>query len=269
VQYSSEVLRTLERRGAVGFFGFTSIPGHGKTPKVYYLKCKGFEYLRLESDFSEEDIGSFVEVSPELTWTPQMYHRLRLLDLFIGLEARVAELGHLELVRTFIEYRRVKGTYVRETTDYVSEVKSSETRIVPDGAFVLGNLDTGRRGLFLVEMDMGTERIVARSSQDKRATIRLKFEQYDRYLTSGRFADAYKAYGDFRAFTLLFVTYGAERVENIRRASSDLPFRLHPYYRLTTYEQGVTDFLGMVWKSRDAADTVTHPLVQLSTEPGG
>jgi hypothetical protein len=60
-----------------------------------------------------------------------MYHRLRLLNLFIGLEAQVRDLPHLELLHTFIEYRRRKGTYVRETTDYVSDVKSSETRIVP------------------------------------------------------------------------------------------------------------------------------------------
>src|SRR5205823_4754161 len=97
VHYAGEVLRTLERRSAVGFFGYTSIPGHGKTPKVYYLKRKGYEYLRRESDFETEEIGSFVEVSPELTWTPQMYHRLRLLDLFVGLEAQVRELPHLEL----------------------------------------------------------------------------------------------------------------------------------------------------------------------------
>jgi hypothetical protein len=94
--------------------------------------------------------------------------------------------------------------------------------------------------------------------------VRLKFEQYDRYLSGGRFALTYAPYGAFRSLTLLFVTYGAERIENIRAAVSDLPARLHPYYRLTTYEQGVTDFLGSVWKSRDKADTVTYALVQQS-----
>jgi hypothetical protein len=193
-----------------------------------------------------------------------MYHRLRLLDLFIALETQVRELPHLSLVRTFLEYRRLKWTHQRETTDYVSEPFSSETRIVPDGAFILENAETGRRALFLVEMDMGTERIAARSSADRRATVRLKFEQYDRYLSGGRFAQMYAAYGQFRSFTLLFVTYGSERIENIRQAMADLPARLHPYYRLTTYEQGVADFLGLVWKSRDAADTLRYALIAQS-----
>jgi hypothetical protein len=55
---------------------------------------------------------------------------------------------------------------------------------------------------------MATERIVTRISHDRRLTLRSKIEQYDRYLTSGRFAKTYAAYGEFRHFTLLFVTYG-------------------------------------------------------------
>jgi hypothetical protein len=56
-------------------------------------------------------------------------------------------------------------------------------------------------------MDMATERIVTRISHDRRLTLRFKIEQYDRYLTSGRFAQTYAAYGQFRHFTL-FVTHG-------------------------------------------------------------
>jgi hypothetical protein len=38
--HARDVLRTLEGRGALGFFGYVSIPGQGRTPKVYYLKRK-------------------------------------------------------------------------------------------------------------------------------------------------------------------------------------------------------------------------------------
>jgi Replication-relaxation len=132
--HSGEVLRRLETRSAVGYFGFVSIPGHGKTPKVYFLKRRGYEFLRSEGGYEEEELGTFVEAHQEITWSPQMYHRLRLLDLFIALEAQVRDLPHLSIVRTFLEYRRVKWTHQRETTDYVSEPLTSETRIVPDGA---------------------------------------------------------------------------------------------------------------------------------------
>jgi hypothetical protein len=51
--------------------------------------------------------------------SPQMSHRLCLLDLIISLELSVRRLPHLSLVETFLEYRRVTGTKRRETADYV------------------------------------------------------------------------------------------------------------------------------------------------------
>src|SRR5947209_6258176 len=110
-------------------------------------------------------------------------------------------------------------------------------------------------------MDMGTERIVAKGSADRRATVHGKFEQYDRYLTSGRFARTYAACGDFRLATILFVTLGEERIENIRQAASNLPPRFHQYYRLATFERAMNDFFGPIWKSRDVFDTLLYRLV--------
>src|SRR5215218_6853144 len=57
--HAAEVLRGLERWGVVGFFGFISIPGQGKTPKVYYLRRNGWELLRSESSDFEDLTGSF------------------------------------------------------------------------------------------------------------------------------------------------------------------------------------------------------------------
>jgi hypothetical protein len=260
--HARKVLHKLEARGAVGYFGFVSIPGHGRTPKVYYLKRKGFEYLRNEGGIDEDELGAFTEAHQEVSWSPQMYHRLRLLDLVIGLETQVRDRPHLELIETFIEYRRVSGTHYRETSDYVAEPFTSETRIVPDGAFVLENRETNRRGLFFLEMDMGSERIVAKASQDTRATVTGKMVQYDRYLTSGRFAKRYETQGDFTLATILFVTYGAPRIEAIRSACAPLPLALHGYYRLAEFGQAVADFLGPVWKSRDPGDALVYGLVK-------
>jgi hypothetical protein len=127
-----------------------------------------------------------------------------------------------------------RGTRIaRETTDFVAREETPENRIIPDAAFVLENVESGRRGLFFLEMDMATERIVTQITHDRRVTLRYKIEQYDRYLTGGRFAETYAAQGEFRHFTLVFVTYGEERVDNIRRAMADLPEELHAYYRLS------------------------------------
>jgi hypothetical protein len=206
--HAAEKLRKLENRRVVGYFGYTGIPGHGKTPKVYFLTRRGYDWLINESDGAEDEIGAFRDVHREFTWTPQMYHRLRLLDLFIGLEIAVRRRPHLHLVRTLLEYRRVRGTHTRETTDYVTDIPVPENRIVPDGAFVLANRETGRQALFFVEMDMGTERITSAESRDQRATILLKFQQYDRYLTSGLLVIA--AVCNAAAFAMLCIHHDKE-----------------------------------------------------------
>jgi hypothetical protein len=169
--HAGYMLRELEARNVVGFFGFTVIRGQGKTPKVYFLKKRGYEYLIDESIYSPEEIGAFSEFAREFTWTPQMYHRLRILDCFVALETQLRMQPHVRLVQTFLEYRRRRGTQLRETADYVGAPETSATRIVPDGAFILENTETNRRALFLLEVDMGTERVTVRSSKDTRATL--------------------------------------------------------------------------------------------------
>ena len=89
-------------------------------------------------------------------------------------------------------------------------------------------------------MDMGTERIVSQITRDKRISLFHKLSQYDRYLS--RYRHTYSTFGDFRFFTLLFITIGEERIENIRRQMQTLPSELSEYYRLTTYERAMVDF---------------------------
>jgi hypothetical protein len=170
----------------------------------------------------------------------------------------------LNLVKTFLEYRRVKrqGRIARETTDFVAEEAIPENRIIPDAAFVLENVESDRRGLFFIEMDMATERIVTQISHDRRLTLHFKFEQYDRYLRSRRFARTYAEWGTFRNFTLLFVTFGEERIGNIRRALADLPAELHPYYRFATFAEAQADFLGPIWRSRSPEDAERYRLAR-------
>jgi hypothetical protein len=69
------------------------------------------------------------------------------------------------------------------------------------------------------------------------------------------YRETYAPYGDFRFFTLLFVTLNKERVEHICESTRDLPVQLAQYYRLTTYSQAMGDFLGQIWVSRSPSDT--------------
>src|SRR3954452_10008051 len=106
--HAAEVLRGLERWGMVGYFGFIGIPGQGKTPKVYYLKRKGFDLLCAEVDIDENVSGAFREVHKETTWTPQMYHRLKIIDLLLTVEQGIQNRPQLQLIKTFAEYNMVK-----------------------------------------------------------------------------------------------------------------------------------------------------------------
>lgn len=111
-------------------------------------------------------------------------------------------------------------------------------------------------------MDMATERIVSYITRDSRITLSYKLAQYDRYLQSLRYRQTYADLGEFSYFTLLFVTIGEARVENIRRQMAGLPAQLAQYYRFTVYDLAMGDFLGAIWKSRSVSDTSVYPLVR-------
>jgi hypothetical protein len=258
--HAAEILRDLERWGIVGYFGYTGIPGHGKTPKVYYLKRRGWELLCAE----RVSLSEFSEVHKETTWTPYMYHRLRIIDAMVSLEIALRNRPHLSLIQIFLEYRMIKkgSSIARETTDFVSDEEVSDNKFVPDAVFILENVETKKRGLYFLEMDLGTEQIASPVRQQSRITIRHKFMQYDKYLTTGRFARTYSLYGEFRYFTLLFVTTGDTRIDNIRHALADLPKELHDYYRFTTFEAAMGDFFGSIWQSRLFSDTMRYSLVR-------
>ena len=134
--------------------------------------------------------------------------------------------------------------------------------MVPDATFILENIETKRRALFFVEMDMATERIVSHITRDSRITLHYKISQYDRYLQSLRYSQTYAAYGEFRFFTLLFVTLGEERIENIRRELGNLPQELAAYYRFTTFDAAMGDFFSLIWKSRLLTDSRRYSLVR-------
>jgi hypothetical protein len=193
-----------------------------------------------------------------------MYHRLATVDLMLSAELAVRAKPHLSMVRTFLEYIHIKrgGKITRETADYVGTEEIIDNRIVPDAAFILENIETGNRALFFIEMDMATERIVSQITRDSRITLHSKIKHYDRYLKNHRYRERYAGFGQFGYFTLLFVTLNDTRVENIRQKLKDLPADLAPYYRLTTYDQAMGDFLGKIWKSRLSSDTETYPLVR-------
>jgi hypothetical protein len=196
-----------------------------------------------------------------------MYHRLRIIDVLISAELAIRSRPHLKMLKVFVEYRmRRRGVAPsRETTDFVDREEISENKLVPDAALIMENIETGKRALFFVEMDMGSERIVSHQPRDHRITLHYKLAQYDRYLKSLRYCETYGEYGEFRSFTLLFVTMSSERMGHILRHVQDLPVELSPYYRFTTFDEAMGDLFGPIWKSRSVADGERYCLVREKT----
>ncbi len=266
-----DVLRVFERKKLLGSIGNVGLRGGAKAPKLYHLTRSGYDAMIEAGGLSEDDVGPFVRAHTSTRWTPIMAHRMATIDLLLAAQAGVRYLEDYRIAQDFHEYRRVRRNVQRglypgkdqlqpETSDYVAEPFGSQTRIVPDAAFILENTSTGNRGLFFIETDRGTERLT--SGSDGSYSVTGKFKLYEQYLTGGRFAQSYAGHGEFQFFTLLFVTTSEARIENTRRASQRLSERLHPYFKLASFEDAKEHLLGPIWWSRNARDPTRAGLVK-------
>jgi len=264
--HASENLRRMERLNWLGHIGNTPVAGQGKTPKTYYLKAKGYNAVLEHSGRSENELGPFVRAHTGISWSPIMYHRLETVSVLIQMHLETHETKELKLIGTRLEYvrKRVGAKLHSETRDTFPAHPSGSIRVVPDAAFAVGNVTTGARALFFVELDRATEQI---AYSKRRNTIMGKFQNYDAYMKSRKFRETYARWGEFKNFSVLFITpQGADglqrRIENVRQASRDLEPRFHPFYRLGTYERTSEHFYHDGWKSRDPDDSKKYRLVR-------
>jgi len=260
----SETLLRLERQKLLGHFGNVGMRGYGKTPKVYYLTKQGHNLLQEENEAAGFQVGSFSRVNTTSRWSPQMFHRLDTIDVLMALERDVNARPAYTLTATLTEYRREKigGEWVGETTDYISGNKDPKAKIVPDAGFILENVETGRKGLFLIEVDRGTETQHTKVDAYLRQSFKHKIEQYDRYLQSGSWMQRYAVHGDFAYFTCLIITNSKQRMANMRATLSELTAVLHQYHRLSDIEDVRADFFHDRWLSRDPTDLNHHRLIK-------
>src|SRR3954452_11417110 len=83
---ASKQLRALELHRLLGHYGNITLPGYGRPPKVYFLTRKGWDILCRESATPPERIGTYKESHDEAGCSPQMFHRLRAVDLMVSPE---------------------------------------------------------------------------------------------------------------------------------------------------------------------------------------
>ncbi len=261
---ASELLLKLERYGALSHFGNSGLYGAGKTPKVYYLTKRGYRLLADEFEAMGRHVAPFKAVNMNSKWSPVMFHRMATLDVMMSLERDLAGLKDYLRVGTLVEYRqeRIGRRWRKETTDYVDDPKVSPDKIVPDAGFVVAHRGTGKRALFLIEVDCGTTQLTSFQPDSDVKTVTDKLAQYDCYLASGRVATRFPTLGSFSGFHVLIITTSDARVANMRKAARNLPANFHPYYRFSTINIVRQKFLHDGWLSRDHADHKTYPLIK-------
>lgn len=256
---ASEMLLRLERHRLLSSFGNVPIAGKGKTPKVYYLTKRG--HALLAEEFGE--IAPYRAVNVTSRWSPKMAHKLATLDVLMALERGVHDRPHYALPATFLEYRRdrIGERWTLETMDYVAAPETAENKIIPDAGFILENIAKNSKALFLIEVDLGTERHVSRSGAYIRESVRHKISQYDRYLSGARFKKRYASWGDFPYFVLLVITNSEQRLSNMRTALSDLDANFHQYFRFSTLKAVKTNFFHHAWRGRAISDERQYGLI--------
>jgi len=261
---TSEMLLRMQRQKLLGHFGNVPIRGYGKTPKVYFLTRRGHRMLGCEIDAEEEELHPYRPINRSSRWSPIMYHRIATLDVMMSLERAIGERPSYSLPATFTEYRRQKiGTrLVGETTDYIALPQISENKIVPDAGFVLQNLKTKARALFLIEVDLGTTTLTSTIGEHAPRSFCYKIQKYEKYLTGRRFRERYQPYGEFSHFTTLIITNSDKRSEHMRRILSDLPHELHQFFRFSTLDDVCGSFFHSNWRSRLHTDQTAYSLIK-------
>lgn len=256
---ASEALRKLYGNGLLSSGGH--VPhATGRTPKIYWINKKGFDYFQ-EYESPEDGTGlnfgkrSFSPIHLRSAWPQSMPHRLATVDAVLGITFALGRLEH-RVTRCKLDYMKEErfGKTRKATTDFVSDDLDEHNKIVPDAVMAVAN-PQGQFGLLFVEADRGTENIRV-GNFDPDQTVEGKLRKYDRYFLSGRFQQTYAKWSeDIRGCACLFVTTQQRRIDTIRKLGDKFERKLHPAFLFTTFEKLLDKDIGQkVWQNRNPSD---------------
>ncbi len=151
----------------------------------------------------------------------KILHTIQLNNIRIAFELACQRSETIELVAFIPEYEgkvssdgRIRRIVEVEPSD--PERSSRKTSLIPDAVICLENKVKQKRGLFCLELDLGTEKLTTERN-DKYSVLR-KMMMYKEYANAGRF----KKYNDvfeyrFKGIRVLSVMDSAVRLESLRR----------------------------------------------------
>lgn len=202
-------------------------------------------------------------------------HTLKLNDIRIEFELACGQeyakekgqgAGQVNLVGFIPEYKGVKGRRndqkpVRATEDTVGgrgEQRRGAQTLIPDAVICLENPATGKRALFFLEVDLGSEKLLSTDHYSLYKKIML----YKKYLETGGFERYRTSFGyDFKGFRVLTVMDSETRIARLRHALAKAGVQGFVWFTDTTTIKGA-NVLDKIWLMTDPSDDGKYSIVR-------
>lgn len=235
-------INNLNKKNLINFVSRKPSGKRGRNENIIVINEKGYEYIQNENLIK----GKITIEKLFLDRSFNLEHQL-LLNWF-----RI----HLEFI---LEKRQdLKFDFISSSTPFlpsksnglplISERLSIENLIVdfiPDGVFYIKSEKQNKSLLFFLEVDMGTESLISRSSKSN--NIAKKIKNYRAYFQTEKYKRYQKKWNTlFNGFRLLFITNSTDRRNSISNfvstdKSNDFIWVTHQY---DIFEKGLG---GKIW----------------------
>lgn len=238
-------LQALSELGCIRDFTVPNIP-----ERVFYLDKKGAEALAVEAGIEELDWHRHNRQPKDYYF---LKHFLAINDFRILLTttSQKSELNLLGFIPEYIGEQTKDGHVKKYLRDRINEYSHT-----PDAVFALEK--NGNAALFFVEIDRGIE-VVSDPSRGLLKAIVF----YLHYWTSRIWQRYQKDFGkEFKTFRTLIITTSKQRIQHLREATSNYPFRDSHAKRFlwaTIQEQATEDWIfEAIWRSMDRHDQTLY-----------
>ena len=193
-------------------------------------------------------------------------HTLKLNDIRIAFELACRPgAGQTNLVGFIPEYTGVKGRRndqkpVRATEDTVGVRHGTGGEVlIPDAVICLENPATGKRALFFLEVDLGSEKLI--STTPGHYSLLKKIMLYKKYLDNRGYDRYANIFGyDFKGFRVLTVMDSKTRISRLRTALAQTRIQGFAWFTDTATIKGA-DVLGNIWLMTDPTDKNKYSII--------
>ena len=191
-------------------------------------------------------------------------HMLQLNDVRIAFELACWKSDEINLVEFIPEYRGVRRNDGRpgrvvEDSVAVREGFGEQAILIPDAVVCLENITTGKRALFFLEVDLGSEKLIAEGRG--KYSVMKKMLLYREYLNNRgfeRYSNLFRF--RFKGFRVLTVMNNSQRMQRLRKELIQRGVRRFVWLAEVSTINKQTLF-EKVWLALDAEDNERHSIL--------